>query len=98
MVTQNCQLSVRGTTYCHCSRLRCRVVSCRCQSYFVLKVSVQNVHWYLLIPNCRLALGLEATGFLRLRLRKVFEAEDARDSTDPIEESDCAVYDVLSPI
>lgn len=67
------------------------VVSCLCQSCFVLKASVQKVHWY---RRLAVSLSLVVLIFWRVCLLRLSREADAigevSDSTEPTEESDGA--------
>lgn len=74
------------------------VVSCRCQSCFVLKVSVQNVHWYLLGSVCPSLTFFDLVGCLLLRLLRDAEGDEVKESQDPTEESERAPVSVLKGV
>ena len=85
----------------HFSRLRCSDFSCLVQSYLLLKVSVQNVHWKirrLLSLSSMLPIFVEV-GFLLRRLRsrlaalpmepnEVLEPCDQVDEREPLDKTD----------
>jgi hypothetical protein len=68
------------------------VVSCLCQSCFVLKASVQKVHWYrrFVVSLSRAVFTFWRVCLRLLRSREADAIDEVSESTDPTEESDGA--------
>lgn len=73
----------------HFSSERCRDFSCRVQSYFDLKVSVQNVHWKMrLLSSTTFRLEACTTGLLRRRRSFLPARLELKELNDPCVECD----------